>query len=134
MANNITNLKLSSSNRGILLNINTLSFMEVNFRVVNLPGGGIASVRKYKITCSIAEVRNTFSRNVTLLNTLSQKYQDISIGDVALPGDMKFKFKKSELFPNGRTRGGTFAAIITISAQKGIVDTKLSNLLTISEI
>lgn len=133
MANNITNLKLSAINRGIVLRINTLSFMEVNFKAVNLPGGGIASVKKYKITCTITEVRNTFSRNVTLLNTLSEKFQNISIGDVPFPGPVKFKFNKSEIFPNGRSRGGTFIAIVNISVQKGILDTKMSNLLTVSE-
>ena len=44
---------------------------------------------------------------------------------------MEFKFSRAALFPNGRSARGTFTAIVKISVVKGIIDMKMSNVLTL---
>jgi hypothetical protein len=132
MANNITGLKLSKENRGLIISLSGFNLLKVNFNAVNLPGGGIAGVKKYVISCSIARSQFSVSRNVTNYVTLSEKKQNLSVGDVLSSIPMEFKFSKMNLFPNGRIKAGIYFAIVTIKAKKNqIVDMKMSNFLTL---
>ncbi|HRE12402.1 MAG TPA: hypothetical protein PK605_14740 [Ignavibacteria bacterium] len=127
MANHITGLKLTTVTRGIRTDIGGIYLLKVNFNAVNLPGGGIAGVKKYKIKCAIARSKFSVSRNVTNFTTLAEKTQNISIGDVAVAEPFEFKFTVSNLFHGSALKRGVYFAVVTVSERKGLLEMKMSN-------